>query len=131
MLEKLTISRNTKFPISSHVSTTLWQHHLDSNEVLEEKARWELLKDDACCFQQILEAAPSNNKNSCMATYFSSYKTSKWNEQYWLSTAGEVRMKSLATFSYGLLHNKILLCLEKGYNQTRWYLSGKEQSTRS
>ena len=34
---------------------TILLHHLDSNKMLEEKARWELPKDAACCFEQILE----------------------------------------------------------------------------
>ena len=29
-------------------------HHLDSNEMLREKARWELHKNAACHFEQIL-----------------------------------------------------------------------------
>ena len=33
-------------------------HHLDSNETPAEKAIWGLLNDVACCFEQILEAAP-------------------------------------------------------------------------
>ena len=33
-------------------------HNLDANEMRGEKARWELHKDAACCFEQILEAAP-------------------------------------------------------------------------
>ena len=38
--------------------TVVWLHYLDSNETLGEKARWELYKDAACCFEQILELAP-------------------------------------------------------------------------
>ena len=41
----------------SRVSTTV-SLHLDYNETQGEKARWELHNDAACCFQQILEAAP-------------------------------------------------------------------------
>ena len=46
------------------------------------------------CFEQILKAAP----------YKTSSKPSKIGEQDILSTAGETRTNSLATFSYGLLH---------------------------
>ena len=35
-------------------------HSLESNETLEEKARLELLKEDAYCFEQILGATPYN-----------------------------------------------------------------------
>ena len=40
----------------SHVSTTVWLHHLDSNKMPEVKACWELHKTVVCCFEQILEA---------------------------------------------------------------------------
>ena len=32
--------------------------HLDAHEILGEKARWELHKNPACNFEQILEATP-------------------------------------------------------------------------
>ena len=41
----------------SHVSTTLWLHHLHANEIPAEKARWELHKNVAYCFVLILETA--------------------------------------------------------------------------
>ena len=41
-----------------HISTIVWLHYLDSNKTLREKARWELHKDAACCFEQVLDAAP-------------------------------------------------------------------------
>ena len=45
-------------PGCSCVSTIVWLHHLDFNEIPEEKARWERNKYTVCCFEQILEAAP-------------------------------------------------------------------------
>ena len=42
-------------------------------------------------------------KNSCMATYFPSYKSSKDEEQDMLDTGGEVRTNSEVMFSYGQL----------------------------
>ena len=36
-------------------------HHLDFNEMLGVKARWELHKDTVCCFKQILEVAHLQN----------------------------------------------------------------------
>ena len=42
---------------SSRVSVTIWLHHLDSNGKKEKNGRWVILKDNACCFEQILEAA--------------------------------------------------------------------------
>ena len=44
-------------PSCSHFSTIVWLHHSEFNETLGEKARWELDKDTACYFEQILEAA--------------------------------------------------------------------------
>ena len=41
------------------VGVTLWRHHLDSNETFGDKAWWELHKDAACCFEQIMKAAPN------------------------------------------------------------------------
>ena len=43
-------------PSCGYVSTSIWMHHLDTNEI-HEKARWELHKNATCCFEQILEAA--------------------------------------------------------------------------
>ena len=39
-------------PICNRISTTVWSHHLNFNEVW-----WELHKDAAYCFQKILETA--------------------------------------------------------------------------
>ena len=38
--------------------TIVWLHCLDSIGIPGEKTRWELNKEAACCFEQILEAAP-------------------------------------------------------------------------
>ena len=40
-----------------HVSTVRL-HHLDFNEMLRQKARWELYKDSAYCFEKIQKTAP-------------------------------------------------------------------------
>ena len=32
-------------------------HHMDASKTYEAKARWELYKNDTCCFEQILETA--------------------------------------------------------------------------
>ena len=44
-------------PSCRYVSTTVWLHHLDCNEKHREKARWEIGKDAAHFFEQILEVA--------------------------------------------------------------------------
>ena len=47
-------------PSCSYVSTTLWLHHLDSNETIGENARWELHEDAVYSFKQILEIIDLN-----------------------------------------------------------------------
>ena len=47
-------------PSGSHVRTTAWLHHLNSNETIQKKARWELHKDAAGHFEQILEVTTYN-----------------------------------------------------------------------
>ena len=59
---------------------------------------WELHKDAACCFEQILEAALHK---TAVVWPFTSYLT---NYQSEMSTAKEIKTKSWVTFSYGLLH---------------------------
>ena len=41
----------------SRVSTNVWMHHLKSIEMSGKKARWELHKNSASCFEQVLRAA--------------------------------------------------------------------------
>ena len=76
-------------------------HHLDSNEMLQEKARWKLQEDVKWYFEQILKTAPFQN-NNYMAIYLPSYKPCKKLEQNMLETAKEVRMNLCVTFSHGL-----------------------------
>ena len=45
-------------PNSCRLRISVWMHHLDFNEKLEGKARWEIHIKAACCSEQILEAAP-------------------------------------------------------------------------
>ena len=44
-------------PSSNRISTTVWLHHLDLNEMLGVKAKQELHKDAACYFEEILKEA--------------------------------------------------------------------------
>ena len=37
---------------------TIWMHHVDTNKTHREIARWELIKNAACCLEQNLEATP-------------------------------------------------------------------------
>ena len=54
-------------PSCSCVSTTVWVCHF--NKTLGVKAKWELYKDTACCFEQILEAAPHKTATVQPITY--------------------------------------------------------------
>ena len=54
----------------SCVSTTVWLHHLDFNEALPKKARWELHKEAVSCLGQILEAAPFKTEIVLLLIYY-------------------------------------------------------------
>ena len=47
----------------SRISATIWLHHLGSNKIPREKARWKLHQDFACCFKQIIEVVPYKTAN--------------------------------------------------------------------
>ena len=73
-------------PSCGCVSTTVWLHHLDSNETL-----WEKLDGS---YTRIFQTNLGNNtqQNSrCMATCLPSHKPSEQEKQDMLNTAGEVR----------------------------------------
>ena len=44
-------------PSCSHVSTTVWLHHLEVKETFRDKAHRKKHEDVACCIEQILEVA--------------------------------------------------------------------------
>ena len=54
----------------SHVNKIVWLHNLDFNETFDEKTRWELQKNAACC----LETNPggTTEKKSYTAAYLPS-----------------------------------------------------------
>ena len=54
---------------------------------LEKKTKWELHKDIAYCFEQILEAT-AYKKSSCRATYLPSHKSSELDVQDMLEKLG-------------------------------------------
>ena len=74
---------------------------MNFDKMLEEKSRWELHKDAAHCFEQILEAAPYK---TAAVQPLTSYLTNHLNKKKMLGNAGEVRMNQCSTFSTGLLH---------------------------
>ena len=53
------------------VGTTVRIHHLESNETYKENSAWELEKNSASCFEQILKAAHQQTTSS----YLLSHKT--------------------------------------------------------
>ena len=54
----LTTYGNLIFPSCSHISTTIWWHHLNFNKMPGENTWRELNKAAACSFEQIQEVAP-------------------------------------------------------------------------
>ena len=64
---------------------------LQSNEILGEKARWELYKNATCCFKQILEVA---THKAAAVRPFISHLINHPSEQDMLETAGEAGMNS-------------------------------------
>ena len=69
-------------PSCSYVSSVIWLHHLDFNKTPWEKGRWELYKDSACCFEQILDKTaavqsylPYKPRRTCWALR---YKEELW-----------------------------------------------------
>ena len=40
------------------VNTTVWMHHVDTNQKHREKARWEIYKNAVCSFKRILVVTP-------------------------------------------------------------------------
>ena len=59
---KSDLSKTRILSSSNYVDTTVWWHHLDSNETHGEKATWKLYKDAASWFEQIQEASKINVK---------------------------------------------------------------------
>ena len=83
-------------PSCGHVSTAVWLHHLNSNKIIEQKARWQQQKNSTCYLEQLLEAASKKR--------IALQKTSQWNNPDILSTAGEIRTNSEAMFFNRFIH---------------------------
>ena len=79
------------------VSSTVWMHHLDSNETRKEKAVWKLYKYAPCWFKQIIKAAVR-----LLASHLTNYP-SKNNKTHW------TLINSSATFFYGFLNTVTLV----------------------
>ena len=60
-------------PSYSHVGSTVQLHHMDFSKMLEEKARWELHKDDACYSEQILETAPNKTAERPLTSHLTGH----------------------------------------------------------
>ena len=70
--------------ICSRVSTILWLHHMDFDETLVEKVRWELHKDAVGCSEQILERAPYKTAAVWSLTSDLTNYMSKMNKTLWV-----------------------------------------------
>ena len=82
-------------PSSSCISTTVWMHHLESNEMLREKARCELNKNATCCFEQVLKATSHKTVGVWPLTSHLTNHARNINNMC-LGTAGEVRKNSMS-----------------------------------
>ena len=74
-----------------YIYTIVWLHHMKSNEMLREKAKLELPKNDSSCFGKLFEAA--SHKRAAVklpVTIFTNYP--RWARQG--DTAGDIRMNS-------------------------------------
>ena len=84
---KLWWNKTEILPNCSRVSTILWLHHLDFNEVIGEKARWEPHKDAEGCFQQILKAGTPHQTAavqplaSRLTSHSNKTKISRWRKR--------------------------------------------------
>ena len=59
---------------------TVWMHHIDTNKMHGEKARWKLCKNAAYCLEQILEAAPHKTATVWSPTSYLTNHLSKTNK---------------------------------------------------
>ena len=109
-------------PGCSHVGTTVWLNNKDFNKSLSKKknARWELHKNVACCFEQILEATPEKTASVWpLVSYLTNHpsKTNKiswallvkwdkiksdvflWNPTHWYNSVGSPTKSYIHQFS--------------------------------
>ena len=66
--------------ISSKLTTIVYLHHFDSNEMIWENAWWEQNKNAECSFEQILEAAPHKTVSVRPITFHFTNRPSKTNK---------------------------------------------------
>ena len=77
-------------------STIAWLHHLDFIKRLREKAKWELLKDAACCFEKIQEAASHKTVAVRLPTSYFTNHPSK--------TCWELQVNQVISDAYTWIH---------------------------
>ena len=68
------------FQLCGCVSTTIWMHHMDANEMHGEKARWRLHKNAMWCFEKPLEVTLRKTVNVQPPTFYLSHHPSKTNK---------------------------------------------------
>ena len=87
------------FPSCGCVHTTVWMHHMEANKTNGKKPNGNYTRMLCAILKNI------SQNTSCMATYLSSQKPSKMNqdEQDMQDTAGEAKMNLLVMFFYGPL----------------------------
>ena len=68
--------------LRSYISTTVWQHHVESNETHREKAIWK--KDAEYCLEQILETVTHTTVFVRPLTSYRTNHLNKINKTYWI-----------------------------------------------
>ena len=95
---KQRFSVKAKQELCSCASTIVWMHHLDFNETPKEKAKWELLKDPSCCFEQIHEANPTKQLNGYLLPISQTIKE-RWTKATVNGTGYGVRTRSMSNLA--------------------------------
>ena len=84
---KLFFFQNAFIPVTtkgfSYVSTTVWLHHTDINEMREKKATRKLHKDAACRFKYIQKATPFETAAARPLTTHLTKNLNKTTKSYW------------------------------------------------
>ena len=89
--------------ICSHVSTIVWLHNLEFNEMSGEKATWKLYIDTACYLEQIQQAAPDKISPVWPLTFdLTKVRQTRHAGLFWRSKAESISNVLLWTSTCGL-----------------------------
>ena len=83
---------------------------MDTKKTHREKARWELLKNVACCFEYIVEV---KSHKTAVVWPHASHLIIIQDKQDVQGTTGKARTNSYVTFPYGILHINMLVLVDQ------------------